>query len=219
MSGRPIRQVRSSKALAPLVASGLRIGLMGGSFNPPHAGHKLVAEIALKRLALDQLWWVVSPGNPLKELSGLPSQQQRMDACGTFATGWRMRVTGFEKALGTPYTVEMLAFLRARYPDVRFVWVMGADNLASLHRWRNWREIARCVPMAVIDRPGWRMKAIASPAGRFLGRFMVRSEKASRIAEMRPPAWVLIASRLSPLSSTAMRNAAAERTQFLNQLK
>ena len=123
----------------PLVMPGQRIGIMGGSFNPPHEGHAIVAETALKRLALDQLWWVVTPGNPLKSNGALPSQATRMAACAKLAKGPRMKITGFEAGLGTPYTAATIAFLKRRYPGVHFVWVMGADNLASFHRWQRWR--------------------------------------------------------------------------------
>ncbi len=148
----------------PLAFPGQRIGLMGGTFNPPHEGHAVCAVTALRRLQLDQLWWMVTPGNPLKDQDGLPPLAERMAASRRFATDPRIKVTGFEAALGTPYTYETLRYVTRRFPGVHFVWVMGADNLAGFDRWQRWRDIARLVPMAVVDRPGWRLQALASPA-------------------------------------------------------
>jgi len=137
-----------------------RVGIMGGTFNPPHAGHQLVSSTTLKRLQLDQLWWVVTPGNPLKSNGGLPSLESRMEACRALVSDPRMTVTGFEAELQTPYTAATLAFLRKRYPAVHFVWVMGADNLAGFHRWQHWRDIMETMPIAVVDRPGWRLRSL-----------------------------------------------------------
>ena len=187
---------------------GQRIGVMGGSFNPPHAGHVLVAEVALKQLGLDQLWWVVSPGNPLKAHDALPPQAERMAACRKLVTDPRIEVTGFEAALASPYTASTLAFLRSRFPATHFVWVMGADNLAQFHRWRNWRAIAASVPIAVIDRPGWHLKAQASPAARAMARGRIPEERATRLAAAKPPAWTFLTARLSAVSSTALRATA-----------
>lgn len=148
----------------PLIQPGQRIGVMGGTFNPPHDGHALVSRTALRRLGLDQLWWVVTPGNPLKANSGLPSAEERIAWCRELAPDAHMRITAFEEELHTPFTAATIAFLVRRYPGVHFTWIMGADNLASFHRWQSWREIARMVPIAVVDRPGWRLRALASPA-------------------------------------------------------
>lgn len=191
----------------PLVLAGQRVGIMGGSFNPPHEGHRIVAETAVKRLQLDQLWWVVTPGNPLKSNGGLPPLSQRMQAAQKFACGPRMKVTGFEAELGTPYTAATLAFLKLRHPGVHFVWVMGADNLATFDRWQLWRQIAATMPIAVIDRPGWRLKALASPAAAALTAARICESQAGRLAVMPAPAWTFLTSKLSPLSSTALRNA------------
>jgi nicotinate-nucleotide adenylyltransferase len=199
----------SIRVKTPLAFAGHRIGIMGGSFNPAHDGHRIVAETAMKRLQLDQLWWVVTPGNPLKSNGGLPSLSQRMQAAGKFAHGPRMKITGFEADLGTPYTAATLAFLKTRYPGVQFVWVMGADNLATFDRWQQWRQIAELMPIAVVDRPGWRLKSLAGPAGAALTRNRIPESDAGRIAGAAPPAWVFLTSRLSPLSSTAIRNSVA----------
>ena len=201
----PLRDFGSVRVTTPLVFPGQRIGIMGGTFNPPHAGHAIVAETAVKRLQLDQLWWVVTPGNPLKTNGGLPPLKQRMSAARKFAHGPRMKVTGFEAELGTPYTAATLAFLSRRYPGVRFVWVMGADNLASFDRWQHWRQIAATMPIAIVDRPGWRLKALAGPAAAALVKNRVPETRAAQLPDMQPPAWTFLTSRLSRLSSTALR--------------
>lgn len=194
----------------PLVLPGQRVGVMGGSFNPPHAGHLVVAASALKRLGLDQLWWVVTPGNPLKSHGGLPPLEQRLELCRRIARHPRMRVTGFEAALGTAYTADTLAFLVARYPGVRWIWVMGADNLASFHRWQHWRRIASLLPLAVVDRPGFRLKAVASKAARTFGRGRLDEARAGGLWRRRPPGWTLLSTRLSMASSTELRSKARE---------
>lgn len=196
----------SLRVRPPLAMAGQRIGVMGGSFNPPHAGHLIVARTALRRLGLDQLWWVVTPGNPLKANSALPSQAERMAACrALIGHDPRMPVTGFEAELGGPYTAVTLGFLARRYPAGRFVWVMGADNLTSFGRWQNWRGIARMMPIAIVDRPGWRFKALAGPAARVLDRCRLPEAAAPRLPFCRPPAWMFLTSRLSSLSSTVLR--------------
>jgi nicotinate-nucleotide adenylyltransferase len=191
-----------------LAFAGQRVGVMGGTFNPPHDGHRIVAETAIKRLALDQLWWVATPGNPLKDHGELAPLDERLPLLRQLARGPRMKVTGFERDLGTPYTAATLAFLTRRYPGVSFVWVMGADNLAGFHRWQHWREIAATLPIAVVDRPGWRLKALASPAAAALASDRLPERDAATLFRRTPPAWVFLTSRLSPLSSTGLRDAA-----------
>lgn len=198
------RPFGSLRVHTPPVAPGQRIGVMGGSFNPPHEGHARVAETALRRLKLDQLWWLVTPGNPLKAHGGLAPLKDRMSACRAFARGPRMRVTAFERELGTPYTAATLAYLRQRYPAATFVWVMGADNLAGFHRWQDWRGIARNHAVAVVDRPGWRLKAMASPAAQALARRRVPEEQARGLGR-RPGRWTMLSTRLSDQSSTRLR--------------
>jgi nicotinate-nucleotide adenylyltransferase len=193
------------KARTPLALPGQRIGLMGGSFNPPHRGHVAVSETAIRRLRLDRMWWVVTPRNPLKRGADLPPLAERMAACRSLVSNPKIEITGFEAELGSHYTAHTLAFLRKRHRLARFVWVMGADNLAHFHEWRDWRSIAKCVPLAVIDRPGWRLKALASPAARALARRRVAESRAAMLVDRRPPAWIYIATRLSGLSSTAIR--------------
>lgn len=200
---------RSSFSIsAPPAWPGARIGIMGGSFNPPHEGHLVVARTALRRLRLDNLWWVVTPGNPLKTTHGLPAFGDRMKAVEALADDPRMIVTAFEADLGTPYTAATIGFLTSRYPRTNFVWVMGADNLATFHRWQNWREIAASVPLAVVDRPGWRFPALASPAARALAAHRVPEDLAAQLPRLTPPAWIFLTSRLSSQSSTALRGDA-----------
>lgn len=178
---------------------------MGGSFNPPHVGHQLAAEEALQRLGLDELWWIVTPGNPLKSHGALKPLADRMAAVHAMAGDPRMRVTSFEAALGSPYTAVTLQFLKRRYPGVRFVWVMGADNLATFHRWQDWRGIAATMPMAIVDRPGFRLKALAARAAKALEPSRLPETKARRLAWQNAPAWVFLTNPLSHQSSTAIR--------------
>lgn len=189
----------------PPALPGQRIGLMGGTFNPPHEGHVVCAETALRRLQLDELWWIVTPGNPLKSAPGLPGLESRMAASRALVSDPAIKVTGFEAELGSPYTYATVRYVRRRFPRTRFVWVMGADNLATFDRWQHWREIARLVPIAVVDRPGWHLKALASPAARALAGRRLPESAAARLAACKPPAWVFLTSRLSEASSTALR--------------
>jgi nicotinate-nucleotide adenylyltransferase len=198
----------SIKVKPPLTHPGLRVGVMGGTFNPPHDGHALISRTALRRLRLDQLWWVVTPGNPLKQNNGLPPAAERMGWCRTLAPDTRMRITAFEEDLGTPYTAATLQFLTRRLPRVNFVWIMGADNLASFHRWQQWRDIASRVPIAVVDRPGWHMRALSSPAAYWMRRSFVPEQRAPALPLMSAPAWTFLTGPLSKLSSTDLRDAA-----------
>lgn len=195
----------SLHAHPPLALPGQRIGLMGGTFNPPHEGHVICAETALRRLRLDQLWWMVTPGNPLKANSGLPSLEWRVAESRALISDPAIKVTGFEAELGSPYTYATVRYLRRRFPRTRFVWVMGADNLATFACWQHWRDIARLVPIAVVDRPGWHLKALASPAARALSRRRLPESAAALLPFSKPAAWVLLGTRLSEASSTALR--------------
>ncbi len=188
----------------PPHAPGQRIGLLGGSFDPPHPGHRLVSLLALKRLGLDRVWWLVSPGNPLKDTAGLPSLASRIAAAERLARHSRIAVTGIEATLGTRYTVDLLQKLIGVCPGVHFVWLMGADNLREFHRWKDWRRIASLVPFAVIDRAG-SLNALASPAAQALAHWRRNETVAGRLANARPPAWTYLFGVKSPLSSTALR--------------
>jgi len=189
----------------PILTPGMRIGLLGGSFNPPHAGHRAVSLLALKRLRLDRVWWLVSPGNPLKNNQQLPPLDERLERARAIAADPRIDVTAIEATLGTVFSHDTVAKLRARYPNVRFVFLMGADNLAQFHRWKRWRELAVMVPIAVMDRAGLSLTALASPAALALARWRLGEPKASVLAHTKPPAWVFLHGMKSPLSSTAIR--------------
>jgi nicotinate-nucleotide adenylyltransferase len=185
----------------------MRIGLFGGSFDPPHAAHRSASLIAMKRLGLARVWWLVTPGNPLKDSRGLAPLLQRIAAARALAHHPGIRVTGFEAELGTRYTHDTLRYLLARCPGVRFVWIMGADNLRSFPRWQKWRGIAAMVPIAVIDRLGPSLYATSGLAGQALARYRLPDSQARVLADRRPPAWIYLHGLKSPLSSTALRAA------------
>lgn len=186
------------------------VGLFGGSFNPPHQGHLLVAEIALRRLGLDQLWWLVTPGNPLKSRNELAPLAERLAACEALAEDPKIKITAFEKTLGTSYTARTLDFIRARNPHVHFIWIMGADNLAGFHRWQRWQKIATTFPIAVIDRPGSTLAYLSSKTARTFDYARVDEDDAGVLWQKRAPAWTFIHGPRSTLSSTAIRAAAGK---------
>jgi len=184
---------------------GLRIGLLGGSFNPAHAAHREISLTALHRLKLDQVWWLVSPQNPLKSARGMAPLAHRLHQAEAVATHPRIRVTAIETTLNTRYTADTLRRLTAHYPQAAFVWLMGADNLAQFHLWQDWRGIARCMPIAVLDRPGFNLTAMQTPAARWLSRHRLPRYAAAALADRPPPAFLLLKSKLNPLSATAIR--------------
>jgi nicotinate-nucleotide adenylyltransferase len=190
----------------PPVVDGQRIGLFGGSFNPAHAGHRAASLIALRRLRLDWVWWLVSPGNPLKDTRGLPRVAQRLEAARRLAAHPRIVVTGFEQTLGSPYTCDTVAVLRARHPAVRFVLLMGADSFADLHRWKHWRSIVAAVPIGVVDRPGSTLRIAQSHAAAILVGRRLPETSAATLPLAPPPAYVILHDKRSPLSSTAIRD-------------
>lgn len=192
----------------PPHAPGLRIGLFGGSFNPAHGGHRLASLTALRRLQLDRVWWLVTPGNPLKDNAQLPSLGARIATARQIANHARIHVTGIEARLRTRYTADTLRALKQRCPGVRFVWLMGSDNLASFHHWNEWRAIARMMPIAIIDRPGSTHSAMASPAANWLSRWRISEQQAAVLAGLEPPAWTFLHGRRSELSSTMLRKLA-----------
>jgi nicotinate-nucleotide adenylyltransferase len=196
------------KVVLPRHAPGLRIGLFGGSFNPPHAGHRLVTLTALRRLKLDRVWWIITPGNPLKDARQLSPLDERMAAARRLMPEPMVDITGFEAGIGTRYTLDTLRYLRLRCPAVRFVWIMGADNLIQFHRWQGWREIARLMPIAVVDRPGATLKATASRAAQALshGRVSERRLMSRTVPDpAKKPRWTFIHGPRSALSSTILR--------------
>lgn len=200
------QSVQSAYLRMPHVEKGMQVGLFGGSFNPPHAGHVLVAEIALRRLALDQLWWMVTPGNPLKSTRELAPLQERIARSEAITRNPRIKVTAFEAAHHVRYTADTLALVRARNPGVDFVWIMGADSLRDFHRWERWRDIMMTFPIAVIDRPGATLSFLSSVVARSFDHARVDEMNAPRLARMQAPAWTFIHGPRSTLSSTAIRN-------------
>jgi nicotinate-nucleotide adenylyltransferase len=197
---------RASRVFAgiPPHGAGQRIGLFGGSFDPAHAGHRLVSLMALKRLQLDWPWWLVSPGNPLKA-GRPPPLDQRLHAAAQVAAHPRLVVTGLEAELGTIYTADLVAGLTLRCPAARFVWIMGSDALAQLHLWRDWRAIAASVPIAVVNRPGFELAPLCAPAARALAGFRLPDSSAPALADASPPAWLTLVGPRIRTSSTALR--------------
>ena len=194
----------------PHAEPGMSIGLFGGSFNPPHEGHVHVALLALQRARLDRVWWMVTPGNPLKEHDGLPSLEKRIALCRKMIRHPKVEITGFEAMFGTNYTEETLRRLIEIRPHLRFVWVMGADNLADFHRWQNWRQIAAMMPILIVDRPGSTLSYRSAPAAIALSRYRVDESDAPLLASLEPPAWCFVHGPRSSVSSTALRRAAAQ---------
>lgn len=181
------------------------VGLFGGSFNPPHEGHRLVARIALRSLGLDQLWWMVTPGNPLKSNRYLAPLAERIALSEEIAADPRIRVTAFEKTLGSNYTAQVLQRIRARNKRVRFIWIMGADNLRDFHRWQNWQQIARTFPIAVVDRPGATLSFLSSVMAKTFDYARIDEHDALTLGNAKAPAWTFIHGPRSILSSTAIR--------------
>lgn len=184
---------------------GMTVGLFGGSFNPAHDGHAHVAETALQRLDLDRVVWLVSPQNPLKDTSQTAPLAERLASARMWAPGPRMIVSDFETRAGMRWTIDTLRALKARHPGVRFVWLMGSDNLESFHRWRGWTDIMRMMPVAVIARPGSLLESRAAPAARRFAGHRVAASEARLLARMQAPAWTYLTAPLNPSSSTALR--------------
>lgn len=191
----------------PPAPAGLTVGLYGGTFDPPHAAHKLVAETALKRLGLDRLWWMVTPGNPLKDHGRLPPLASRIAASRALLSDRRIVVTGFEAGAGFAYTADTLRWVLARRPGVRFVWVMGGDSLAGFHHWQDWPDIVRRLPIAVIDRPGATLSTLSAPMARTFASARLPETRAAALPFASAPAWVYLHGPRSSLSSTAIRSA------------
>ncbi len=198
---------RAALVRLPSRATGLRIGLFGGTFNPPHEGHRLASLLALSRLGLDRVWWLVTPGNPLKDTDRLPPLATRMEAARAISNHPRIDITGFEAEIGSRYTIDTIRWLKLRRPDARFVWIMGADNLAGFHRWRGWRDIARLMPIAVIDRPASTLRSTQGQAGLFLAPYRLREHEARDLVNHPAPAFVFLHGPRSEESSTRLRAA------------
>lgn len=194
----------------PLAFPGQSIGLLGGSFDPPHEGHVHITEQALRRFGLDRVWWLVSPGNPLKAHGPAPIGR-RLRAARAIMRHPRVEVTGIEGALNTRMTADTIVALQRLYPGVRFVWLMGTDNMVQFSRWDRWREIAARVPIGVIARPGSRLAARLSPAAQILRRWHLPETRARELAHTPPPVWAIINVPMSNMSSTAIRAQRARR--------
>jgi nicotinate-nucleotide adenylyltransferase len=197
---------QSAASAIPLYTNGMRIGLLGGSFNPPHVAHRAISLFAIKRLKLDRVWWLITPGNPLKDGGALHDLAERAEAARRMAGDPRIDISCLESVIGTRYTVDTVRYLRRRASGLRFVWIMGADNLAQFHRWQDWRRIASEVPIAVIDRPPQSFRALASPAAQALARYRMPENQAGRLADEKAPAWVFLTGMKLSLSSTGLRN-------------
>ena len=185
----------------------IRTGLLGGSFNPAHGGHRRITQFAIKALALDEAWWLVSPGNPLKPQAGMAPLAARVASARSQARRMPVRATAIERELGTRFTVDTLLALRRRYPGRRFIWLMGADNLAQFHRWKEWRRLARLMPIAVIARPGYDAAAFASPAMAWLGRYRRSAASLRNRQGWSAPALVYLRFDPDSRSATAIRTA------------
>ena len=184
-----------------------RIGLLGGSFNPAHIGHRRVSLAALAALGLDEVWWLVSPGNPLKPAAGMAPYEARLGSARLMARRAPIRVSDFEARSGTRYTVHTLELLSARFPQHRFIWLMGEDSVAQFHQWKDWRRLARQVPIAVIARPGYDEGVRAARAMGWLRRFVRPAAEASKWTKWRLPALVFLRLPPDPTSATSLRAA------------
>lgn len=191
----------------PVLAVGRarRVGLLGGSFNPAHAGHRHISLLALRRLALDQVWWLVAPHNPLKDPTELANYEQRLAIARAVASHPRIRVSDIERVLGTTYTVDTIRALQRRYPKTRFVWLIGADNLLQIRRWKQWKQLFERVPIAVFPRPTYSLRALSGLAAQHFARARVPGSRLRSLADMRPPAWGFVEVPAHPGSATRIR--------------
>ena len=203
----------AQRVVLPPHTRGMRIGLFGGTFDPPHAAHLATSLLAMKRLQLDRIWWLVTPGNPLKDTRGLQPLADRLAAGRALTHHPRIDVTGIEAVINTRYTYDTLSYLVRRCPGVKFVWVMGADNLRGFSRWQNWRGIANLMPMAVVDRMGSSLYATGGRSARALERYRLPEHCATTLADHKAPAWLYLHGLKSPLSSTALRAKRTGRQQ------
>ncbi|MEO0061798.1 MAG: hypothetical protein RLZZ08_358 [Pseudomonadota bacterium] len=190
-----------------MTRKGAITGLLGGSFNPAHRAHRRISLFTLAALDLDEVWWLVSPGNPLKPAAGMAPLPARMASARAVARRAPIRVTAIERQLGTRFTIDTLRAIRRRFPRRRFVWIMGADNLAQFNRWKDWRAIAREMPIAVVARPGYDRDALASPAMAWLRRYRLSAARFCNRTEWSAPALIELRFDPDPLSATAVRRA------------
>ena len=182
-----------------------RIGLLGGSFNPAHAGHRHISVLALKLFGLDEVWWLVAPHNPLKPVAGMAGFEERLVGARAVARHRRIKVTDIERRLGTRFTADTLCALTERHRRWAFVWIMGADNLAQIPEWKDWTGIFTRVPVAVFARPAYSNRALAGKAARRFARYRLHQHRAGALAGLAPPAWVFVRGRPHPESGTRIR--------------
>lgn len=197
--------------------SGKRVGILGGSFNPAHEGHRHISVQALERLKLDKVWWMISPQNPLKDADEMAPLQNRMQRARAVADHPNILVTDIEVQLGTRYTADTIEALKSRFPGTRFVWLMGADNLCQISRWRNWRRVFKSVPIAVFTRPSYSLRALSSRAARRFAARRLPERRAGALSGARPPAWVFLHGRPHFGSATQIRAESAEWTSMARQ--
>src|ERR1700730_2819310 len=192
-------------ARPPPFVPGLKVGLFGGSFNPPHDGHRDASLLALRRLQLHRIWWLVSPGNPLKDVRELAPLAKRVEAARRVSQHPRIEVTAIEAAIDSTCTFDTISYLKRRCPGVHFVWLMGADNFRAFDRWQRWRDIARLVPIAIIDRPGFTRTALHGRAAEALAPYRLDETSGACLATSTPPAFLFLHGPRSEMSSTALR--------------
>ena len=185
--------------------AGKRIGILGGSFNPAHRGHLHISRQALKLLQLDEIWWMVSPQNPLKPVNDMVDLKSRIESAETIAQDHRIRVTNIEFELGTAYTAETLTELKKKFPKARFVWLMGADNLMQIPKWKDWQQIFRAVPIAIFTRPTYTKRALAGYAARRFARYRIDETQAHRLSARQAPAWAFLNIKPDAISATRVR--------------
>ena len=194
-------------SIRTLAAAGGRIGLLGGSFNPAHEAHVHISLVAMRRLGLDAVWWLVSPQNPLKSVSGMAPLARRLQQARAVAQHPRLHVSAPEVGLGTRYTADTVVALRAQFPLARLAWLMGGDSMTHFHHWHDWPRIARAVPLVVVARPGHTVRALSSVAGQRLRSWRVKDANALFSGKL--PAWIYLEERLSAVSATALRASGA----------
>jgi len=183
----------------------MTVGLLGGSFNPAHSGHVYISEQALRKLRLDQVWWLVSPQNPLKPTKGMAPIAERVASAQKVVRNPQIHITTLETKLNTRYTADTLAALKRRYPNIRFVWIMGADNLAGFHRWKDWQAIFMSCRIAIFHRPSYALRALSSPAAQRFKRAKLPDRKAGALKRKSPPSWVFLPIRGMAISATEIR--------------
>jgi len=197
--------IAAARAALPGRVGAHRIGVLGGSFNPAHHGHFHISLLAIATLRLHEVWWLVSPQNPLKPSTGMAPLERRLAGARTLARDPRIRVTDLERRLGTRYTIDTLSAIKAAFPDMRLVWLMGADNLVQLPRWRRWREILAQSPVAIFDRPSYAARALSGVAAREFARWQVGPADSANLPYRRPPAWAFFRTPLDDTSATEIR--------------